>query len=264
MQKNLTLKYEGGYVTVYKRKERIYSSYIKAFLSDFFSSLGIDFEEKVRVCGLEADFLVNGRLIFCRDLKDGERERLVNSKTDFVSISVPKFSASRNEILALNDGEEEGHAMLFMDDPSFNFDYAHILPHTKKCSVMHGHTSSVLVEITGRTINGMVVDFGDAKNLIRNIVKDIDHKLFISKKYVVAESKNRINLRFKTVHGTFEIDAPKRTTILMDGEATSENLARYLVNRIAIELPENVTSVGVYVYEGMNKGAYVLANIHGS
>jgi hypothetical protein len=27
-------------------------------------------------------------------------------------------------------------------------------------------------------------------------------------------------------------------------------------------MPENVTAVGVYVYEGLNKGAHILAQLH--
>jgi len=71
-----------------------------------------------------------------------------------------------------------------------------------------------------------------------------------------------ITLRFKTVHGDFVIQAPKPTTILLSGEATVENLAREVVSRIAPRMPENVTAVGVYVYEGLNKGSHLLAQIH--
>src|SRR3989304_3048565 len=35
---------------------------------------------------------------------------------------------------------------IFIEDPSFAFDYAHILPLVEKCSILHGHTSSVMVE----------------------------------------------------------------------------------------------------------------------
>jgi hypothetical protein len=27
-------------------------------------------------------------------------------------------------------------------------------------------------------------------------------------------------------------------------------------------MPENITAVGVYVYEGLNKGSYILAQLH--
>ena len=158
--------------------------------------------------------------------------------------------------------ESSGLQTIFLDDPSFNFDYAHILPGTQKCSVMHGHTSSALVEVVGRPIDGMVVDFGIAKEIIRDAIRSLDHKLFINERYVTRMDAKSVTLRFKTVHGDFAIQAPKPTTVLLSGEATVENLAREFVSRIAPRMPENVTAVGVYVYEGLNKGSYLLAQIH--
>jgi 6-pyruvoyltetrahydropterin/6-carboxytetrahydropterin synthase len=155
-----------------------------------------------------------------------------------------------------------GLQTIFLDDPSFNFDYAHILPRTQKCSVMHGHTSSALVEVVGRPIDGMVVDFGVAKEIIREAIRSLDHKLFISERYVTRMDAKSVTLRFKTVHGDFAIQAPKPTTVLLSGEATVENLAREVVSRITPRMPENVTAVGVYVYEGLNKGSHLLAQIH--
>ena len=38
---------------------------------------------------------------------------------------------------------------IFLEDASFSFDYAHILPLVEKCSILHGHTSSVMVELVG-------------------------------------------------------------------------------------------------------------------
>jgi 6-pyruvoyl tetrahydropterin synthase/QueD family protein len=151
---------------------------------------------------------------------------------------------------------------IFLDDPSFNFDYAHILPKTKKCSVMHGHTSSALVEIMGTPVDGMVVDFNDAKPIIKKAIEDLDHKLFISEKYVTGRSSTHVDLSFETVHGRFELHVPKDTTVLFEGEATVENLAEELLRRIAPGMPKNVEAVGVYVYEGLNKGTHLLAALH--
>jgi 6-pyruvoyltetrahydropterin/6-carboxytetrahydropterin synthase len=165
-------------------------------------------------------------------------------------------------VIALGIGGGARVQSIYLDDPSFNFDYAHILPHTEKCSVMHGHTSSALVEIAGSPIDGMVVDFGVAKDIIRDAIRGMDHKLFINRKYVTADDGTSVALKFKTVHGDFSIVAPKGTTVLLEGEATVENLAGVLLSRIAPRMPENVTAVGVYVYEGLNKGAHLLAKVH--
>ena len=74
--------------------------------------------------------------------------------------------------------------------------------------------------------------------------------------------ENTVSLKFDTVHGEFAIRAPKQTTVLLEGEATVENLAKVVLNLVAPRMPENVTSVGVYVYEGLNKGSHVLAKLH--
>jgi 6-pyruvoyltetrahydropterin/6-carboxytetrahydropterin synthase len=158
--------------------------------------------------------------------------------------------------------EDKRLQTIFIDDPSFNFDYAHILPKTEKCSVMHGHTSSALVEITGHPVDGMVVDFNDAKPIIRNAIAALDHKLFIREKYVTGRTPTHVDLSFSTVHGDFGLHVPKETAVLLEGEATVENLAQELLRRIAPEMPQNVETVGVYVYEGLNKGTHLLARLH--
>jgi 6-pyruvoyltetrahydropterin/6-carboxytetrahydropterin synthase len=151
-------------------------------------------------------------------------------------------------IRVLGLGEDAGVQTIFLDDPSFNFDYAHILPKTEKCSVMHGHTSSVLVEVVGRPIEGMVVDFADAKRIVRDAVRSLDHRLFINEKYVTSMDPKSVSLMFGTVHGEFAIRAPRGTTVLLEGEATVENLSKEVLARIAPKMPSNVTAVGVYVY----------------
>ncbi|MDG6899916.1 MAG: 6-carboxytetrahydropterin synthase [Nitrososphaerota archaeon] len=235
-------------------------------LADLLGSMRIEFKEDVAVPGagsLRADFQVNGTLVFVEPKLDERELSLLKGK----SCIVIRRDALRSDrfdhgIRVLGLGEEGRVQTIFLDDPSFNFDYAHILPKTEKCSVMHGHTSSVLVEVGGRPIEGMVVDFGVAKQIVREAVKGLDHKLFIHGKYVTSVDRRSVSLKFDTVHGEFAIKAPKDTTVLLDGEATVENLAREVLSRIAPKMPENVTSVGVYVYEGLNKGSHILAKIH--
>jgi 6-pyruvoyltetrahydropterin/6-carboxytetrahydropterin synthase len=231
-------------------------------------SLNIEYKENIRVPGagtLSADFLVNGTWVFVdRELGEKERRALASINRNFVVIKRDSLRSDRFDhgIRVLGIGEDGGLQTIFLDDPSFNFDYAHILPKTEKCSVMHGHTSSVLVEVVGRPIEGMVVDFGEAKRIVREAVRSLDHKLFISEKYVTHMDTKSVTLRFETVHGEFAIKAPKGTTVTMKGEATVENLAKEVLGRIAPKMPKNVTAVGVYVYEGLNKGSHILAKLH--
>ena len=167
----------------------------------------------------------------------------------------------KHEAVSTSGLEASRVQTIFLDDPSFNFDYAHILPKTEKCSVMHGHTSSALVEILGSPVDGMVVDFNEAKPIIRRAISDFDHKLFISERYVTGRTSTHVDLSFSTVHGDFSLHVPKETTVLIEGEATVENLAQELLRRIAPNMPGNVQAVGVYVYEGLNKGTHLLARV---
>jgi 6-pyruvoyltetrahydropterin/6-carboxytetrahydropterin synthase len=252
----------GGYSRVYMSGGREYPTGLHALVSRVLDASGIEYGTDVPIytgSPRRADFAIGDRLILVGDdLSAEERRKAARAGRECVVISQ---SDSRSDVLdsgtrvrRSGDRSKERLQTIFLDDPSFNFDYAHILPKTEKCSVMHGHTSSVLVELAGSPRDGMVVDFNDAKPIIREAVRALDHKLFISSRYVLGREKGSVRIGFDTV--------PTKTTVLLEEEATVENLAQELVRRIAPRMPENVESVGVYVYEGLNKGTHLLALIH--
>jgi 6-pyruvoyltetrahydropterin/6-carboxytetrahydropterin synthase len=59
----------------------------------------------------------------------------------------------------------------------------------------------------------------------------------------------------------FELQVPKDTTYLLEGEATVENLSSEIIKILAPKMPSNVEAVGVYIYEGYNKGSHIISNI---
>lgn len=270
----------GGYARVYRRadggeaREEGYSTGAHALVSSILEAAGVKFKTDVLVLpgssSLRADFAVGNNLMFIRARPTpDERKRLVQNGKKCAFVSESELRSDRFDTgirvsreLAGSNGTAERRQTIFLDDPSFNFDYAHILPKTEKCSVMHGHTSSALIELIGAPVDGMVVDFNDAKPIIKGAIAGLDHKLFINEKYVVERRRGSVALAFETVHGRFEMKVPTATTVLMDGEATVENLANELLRRIAPKMPENVSAVGVYVYEGLNKGTHLLAQVH--
>ncbi len=259
----------GGYARAYKQRGNILPSATHALVSEILDSLGVDYRVGAPLLvgsALKADFVFGDTVILIdRELSKEDVAKLRHSRRRCVLITRSKKRSDLDSgfrVVELGDEEDARLQTIFLDDPSFNFDYAHILPKTEKCSVMHGHTSSALVEIVGTPIDGMVVDFNDAKPIVREAVRGLDHKLFINKKYVTSQDSKRVKLAFNTVHGKFFLNVPKKTTVLLVGEATVENLAQELLDRIAPRMPENVRSVGVYVYEGLNKGTHLLAEIH--
>ena len=150
---------------------------------------------------------------------------------------------------------------IFLEDASFSFDYAHILPLVEKCSILHGHTSSVMVELIGQMKDNLLLDFGEAKRIIKGVVNVFDHKFFINKRYLQKEDDSHYHIRFEGPKGMFELQVPKNTTYLLEGEATVENLSSEIIKLLAPKMPSNVEAVGVYIYEGYNKGSHIISNI---
>ncbi len=259
----------GGYARAYRNGDGMFPSSAHALVAAIFEAAGVEFKTNVSVLPgspLKADFAVGNRLIFVgKGPAAKERRKLeAQGKSCMVLTEATWRSDAFDAGVRISSAvmPDARRQTIFLDDPAFNFDYAHILPRTEKCSVMHGHTSSALVELIGSPRDGMVVDFNDAKPVIKEAIASLDHKLFISNRYVVDRKRDRVNIAFETVHGLFEMSVPTKTTVLLEGEATVENLAQELLRRIVPKMPPNVEAVGVYVYEGLNKGTHLLAQVH--
>lgn len=183
---------------------------------------------------------------------------------DIIAIGHSKYSSKVDEIDSMffyDESERTQTGSIFIEDPSLAFDYAHILPLVEKCSVLHGHTSTVMVEIIGSMKNNLVVDFGEAKRIIKDTINMIDHKFFINKKYLEKEDDTHYHVSFQGPRGYFNLQLPKMTTWLMPGEATVENLSTEIIRLLAPRMPPNVEALGVYIYEGVNKGAHIIAGV---
>src|ERR687890_1466077 len=103
---------------------------------------------------------------------------------------------------------------IFIEDPSLAFDYAHILPLVEKCSILHGHTSTIMVEIIGYMKNNLIIDFGEAKRIIKEALSTLDHKFFISQQYLKGEDGEHFQIAFEGPKGYFNLQLPKTTTFL--------------------------------------------------
>jgi 6-pyruvoyltetrahydropterin/6-carboxytetrahydropterin synthase len=180
-----------------------------------------------------------------------------------VAIGSSQYAGKVSELEAIFffDTKYEKTGSIFIEDPSLSFDYAHILPLVKKCSILHGHTSTVMVEIIGKMENGLVIDFSEAKRLIKEALNELDHKFFINNKYLFKENDLYYYVRFNGPQGYFDLQMPKTTVYTLPDEATVENLSREIIRILAPRMPKNIEALGVYIYEGVNKGAHILANI---
>lgn len=183
---------------------------------------------------------------------------------EIIAIGHSKYASKIKEMEALffyDSPDQMQTGSIFIEDPSLAFDYAHILPLVEKCSVLHGHTSTVMVEIIGSMKNNLVIDFGDAKRIIKDALSALDHKFFINKKYLQKEDDLHYYVGFDGPKGYFKLQLPKSTTYLLTGEATVERLSSEVTRLLAPKMPPNVQALGVYIYEGVNKGAHIIAGI---
>jgi 6-pyruvoyltetrahydropterin/6-carboxytetrahydropterin synthase len=183
---------------------------------------------------------------------------------DIIAVGQSKYASRINEMDSLfffDKTNQTQTGSIFIEDPALAFDYAHILPLVEKCSVLHGHTSTVMVEIIGSMQDNLVVDFGEAKRIIKNTLSAIDHKFFINKKYLQREDDVHYYVAFEGPKGYFSLQLPKLTTYVLSGEATVESLSAEIIRLLAPRMPQNVEALGVYIYEGINKGAHIIAGV---
>src|ERR687888_966985 len=241
-------------------------------VSKILSYLGHDYQYNVKVnlrdsTSVTVDFKVDDRHIEVIDSEaDIEKFKTIqNERPDLniIAFGHSKYAGRTNELdsLFFFNSNHTQTASIFIEDSSLAFDYAHILPLVEKCSILHGHTSTVMVEIIGNTKNNLVMDFGEAKRMIKEALNTLDHKFFINKKYVQKEDNLHYYIVFEGPQGYFSLQLPKLTTYLLPGEATVENLSSEIIKLLAPKVPPNVEALGVYVYEGGNKGAHIIAKI---
>lgn len=217
---------------------------------------------------LKIDFKAGGKYIEVVDSEaDAAKFRQVREQLpglDIVAVGHSKYASKIKEMDSLffyDSANNMQTGSIFIEDPSLAFDYAHILPLVEKCSVLHGHTSTVMVEIIGSMKNNLVIDFGEAKRIIKEALNAIDHKFFINKKYLQKEDDVHYYVVFEGPKGYFSLQLPKSTTYMLSGEATVENLSSEIIRLLAPKMPPNVQALGVYIYEGVNKGAHIIAGV---
>ena len=109
-----------------------------------------------------------------------------------------------------------------------------LLGYDGQCKFIHGHSYLLFVTVLGTPIddeknpkNGMVLDFGDLKNIVNNkIINQIDHALVLNSA-IPKSSFDLNNLMFGKV-------------VYVDYQPTSENMLIDFAERLKKALPNNV------------------------
>ena len=133
----------------------------------------------------------------------------------------------------------------------FDFESAHALyGYDGKCKNIHGHSYHLYVTVIGMPVedpespkNGMVMDFGDLKRIVKKEIVDIfDHSVVFN-----------ANSPHKELANTIKDNAHR--IILVPYQPTSENMLFDFAERIKVYLPSNVSLHSLKLYETANSYA---------
>jgi len=126
----------------------------------------------------------------------------------------------------------------------FRFEMAHALwNYDGPCRNVHGHSYILYVTISGRPLdnpdeprNGMVMDFGDLKKIVKeNVVERFDHSLMVSG-FAPAGSIEAYKQHFGNV-------------IVSNYQPTCENIVTDIAAIISPRMPEGIWLHSVKLYE---------------
>jgi 6-pyruvoyltetrahydropterin/6-carboxytetrahydropterin synthase len=127
----------------------------------------------------------------------------------------------------------------------FDFETAHALyGYDGKCKNIHGHSYRLHVTVIGTPIddlsnnkNGMVLDFGDLKKLVKEEIVDVfDHTTILNGKSP-----------HKELAQTLKDNAHR--IVLVDYQPTSENMLFDIADRIKKQLPKHVSLHSLKLFE---------------
>jgi len=139
-------------------------------------------------------------------------------------------------------------------DQRMHFSASHFLRFCGDCEKLHGHNYAVDVTMTGPlNEDGMVIDFGEVKDKIVKICKNLDHKVMLP-----GDSKT---ISVKTEEGFVEVLVGKKRYVFPEedcivlgiGATTAELLAKYIHGhidfpnlRVKVCVSESAGSTGCY------------------
>ncbi|HPE42680.1 MAG TPA: 6-carboxytetrahydropterin synthase [Bacteroidales bacterium] len=126
----------------------------------------------------------------------------------------------------------------------FKFEMAHaLIGYDGPCRNIHGHSYELKVTLIGKPINdtsdpkqGMVIDFGDLKKIVKKQVVDVfDHALVLNKT-MNPEAVETLRKHFEKIY-------------VLDYQPTSELMVADFAARIASSLPDKVKVYSVLLRE---------------
>lgn len=127
----------------------------------------------------------------------------------------------------------------------FSFEMAHALEgYDGACRHIHGHSYRLFVTVIGTPIDdinnpkyGMVMDFGDLKKIVTEVVINrYDHALIVRKSDNKADFLNELKRQYQKVE-------------ILDYQPTCENMVSHIAHDIMERLPKDVSLHNIKLHE---------------
>jgi len=150
---------------------------------------------------------------------------------------------------------------------NIRFSSAHIIPEYAKCGRLHGHTYAVHAKIGGKLDSkGIIMDFSLLKDVLREIVNELDHRILIPEKSnVVKIEKGKDSVKIDSLGKQYVF--PVNDCVFLPISSTSaENLAQYILEQVIknISSSKQIESIEIGVDEGFGQGARIVKRLSGS
>ena len=137
------------------------------------------------------------------------------------------------------------------------FSAAHVIIGHERCGTLHGHDYAISVRLEGEPAdNGMIMDFGTLKDIVREIVKGLDHKFLVAKNHKNVSIKGDIVL---IKSGCSEYQIPLCDCAVLDINQTSaEELAMCVGGQLKEKLVgrDNLKVMQIKVEESMGQSIW--------
>ncbi len=148
------------------------------------------------------------------------------------------------------------------------FSACHLIVGHDRCGRLHGHNYTVTLEIEGRDTDarGLVVDFIECKDIVRGIIKKLDHRVLIAEKSreIVTTRKcgkthqAEVELKIRDKRYVFPIaDVVFLPIKSLSAEDISGYLGKALLDEFKKRGYDNIESFTVGVDEVAGQGARV-------
>lgn len=150
---------------------------------------------------------------------------------------------------------------IVLDHQTLRFAAAHFTTFAGECEPLHGHNYALTVEVEGDlTPDSWVLDFGEAKAIVRDICGELDHKFLLpleNASLAIAASDHEFEITF----GTRRYVIPRSDVAALPiDNSTAERLAQFIAGRVVDSLRKrqvsNVTSITVGVEEAPGQSGW--------